>query len=90
MKRAHFATPEYTAEYVEQVKQAGAAALARIADGVQEHNDRKAAALAVLGQAHHAYKSSPTRATFRTCLDAIKVCQEVGATTQEIKRAQQG
>ena len=48
------------------------------------------AALAVLGQAHHAYKSSPTRATFRTCLDAIKVCQEVGATTQEIKRAQQG
>lgn len=52
--------------------------------------DSKAAALAVLTQAHHAYKSSPTRATFRTCLDAIGVCQEVGATTREIRNAQQG
>lgn len=52
--------------------------------------ESKAAALAVLGTAHHAYKSSPTRQTFRTCLDAIRSCQDAGATTQEIKHAQQG
>lgn len=51
---------------------------------------RKAEALAALTAAHHEYKMVSTRETFRACCHAIKRCQQAGATTQEIRDAQQG
>ncbi len=50
----------------------------------------KVEALAALTLAHRAYKQVSTRATFRACCEAIRVCQQAGATTKEIRDAQQG